>query len=274
MTRALYRVRSVTARRQLRWIVWGTGLGALPFVFGYALPFALGYRPRRRVRADGGASRPRAARVRIGDHPLPLDGRRSHHQARAGVRGGDGRDRRDLRDRSRHCRQLVHDRSERYQSGHRVARHDGGRAAGAAGQERDPDRPRSRLLPRSLRLSPRARRLRARPQQRSRSLPSQRATGSSRHRDAARRSHGADAGAGGRRTRRAVRHRRPLRFRRRAAGPGRILRGRDAADLGPHADARRSAVAASPRSGRRRVLARPPGSTTSYRASRRKGRLR
>ncbi len=45
MTRALTRVRSVTARRQLRWIVWGTGLGALPFVFGYALPFALGFTP-------------------------------------------------------------------------------------------------------------------------------------------------------------------------------------------------------------------------------------
>ena len=36
------RVRSVTARRQLRWIVWGTALGAVPFVLGYALPFALG----------------------------------------------------------------------------------------------------------------------------------------------------------------------------------------------------------------------------------------
>jgi two-component system, NtrC family, sensor kinase len=47
MTRALYRVRSVTARRQLRWIVWGTGLGAVPFVFGYALPFALGFEPLR-----------------------------------------------------------------------------------------------------------------------------------------------------------------------------------------------------------------------------------
>jgi PAS domain S-box-containing protein len=46
MTRALTSVRSVTARRQLRWIVWGTGLGALPFVFGYALPFALGYDAR------------------------------------------------------------------------------------------------------------------------------------------------------------------------------------------------------------------------------------
>ena len=35
MIRALRRVRSVTARRQLRWIVWGTALGAVPFVFGY-----------------------------------------------------------------------------------------------------------------------------------------------------------------------------------------------------------------------------------------------
>jgi two-component system, NtrC family, sensor kinase len=42
MTRALRRVRSVTSRRQLRWIVWGTALGAVPFVFGYAVPYALG----------------------------------------------------------------------------------------------------------------------------------------------------------------------------------------------------------------------------------------
>jgi PAS domain S-box-containing protein len=45
MFRALRRVRSVTARRQLRWIVWGTALGALPFVFGYVVPFVLGMRP-------------------------------------------------------------------------------------------------------------------------------------------------------------------------------------------------------------------------------------
>ena len=45
MTRALRRVRSVTARRQLRWIVWGTALGALPFVGSYALPFAFGFEP-------------------------------------------------------------------------------------------------------------------------------------------------------------------------------------------------------------------------------------
>jgi PAS domain S-box-containing protein len=46
MIRALGRVRSVTARRQLRWIVWGTAFGSMPFVFGYALPFALGFEPR------------------------------------------------------------------------------------------------------------------------------------------------------------------------------------------------------------------------------------
>jgi PAS domain S-box-containing protein len=45
MTRALSRVRSVTSRRQLRWIVWGTALGALPFCLGYALPFALSLTP-------------------------------------------------------------------------------------------------------------------------------------------------------------------------------------------------------------------------------------
>ncbi|HXE79476.1 MAG TPA: ATP-binding protein [Vicinamibacterales bacterium] len=40
--RARADVRSVTAGRQLRWIGWGTALGALPFAFGYALPYALG----------------------------------------------------------------------------------------------------------------------------------------------------------------------------------------------------------------------------------------
>ena len=43
MVRTLHRLRSVTARRQLRWIVWGTAIGALPFVAGYALPVALGF---------------------------------------------------------------------------------------------------------------------------------------------------------------------------------------------------------------------------------------
>ena len=45
LTRALQRVRSVTSRRQLRWIVWGTAIGILPFALGYTIPFALGVRP-------------------------------------------------------------------------------------------------------------------------------------------------------------------------------------------------------------------------------------
>ncbi len=42
MMRALGRLRSVTARRQLRWIVWGSAVGALPFVLLYVGPFLAG----------------------------------------------------------------------------------------------------------------------------------------------------------------------------------------------------------------------------------------
>jgi PAS domain S-box-containing protein len=45
LTRALSQVSTITARRQLRWIAWGTGLGAAPFALGYALPYAMGVQP-------------------------------------------------------------------------------------------------------------------------------------------------------------------------------------------------------------------------------------
>ena len=45
LVHALSHVRSVTARRQLRWIVWGTALGAIPFAVGYAIPWAAGLTP-------------------------------------------------------------------------------------------------------------------------------------------------------------------------------------------------------------------------------------
>jgi two-component system NtrC family sensor kinase len=45
LTRAFGEVRSITARRQLRWIAWGTALGAAPFAVGYALPFAVNIDP-------------------------------------------------------------------------------------------------------------------------------------------------------------------------------------------------------------------------------------
>ena len=37
--------RSITARRQLRWITWGTSIGIAPFVFGYAIPWTVGIEP-------------------------------------------------------------------------------------------------------------------------------------------------------------------------------------------------------------------------------------
>jgi hypothetical protein len=45
MLRALTRLRSVTARRQLRWIVWGSALGAMPFVALYILPLLFAHVP-------------------------------------------------------------------------------------------------------------------------------------------------------------------------------------------------------------------------------------
>jgi len=45
LARTFQRITSTTARRQLRWIAWGTTLGAGPFAFGYALPWALGFDP-------------------------------------------------------------------------------------------------------------------------------------------------------------------------------------------------------------------------------------
>ena len=158
--------------------------------------------------------------------------------------------------------------------GHRAAGDDGRRPAVASGEERHSDRPRPRVLPRPLRLPARAGRLRPRSQQRSRSVPAERAPGAPRHGDAARRSHGADAGAG-------------------AAGrdgefvtiahvgfagePPVLPRASevgDAVDRRAHADARRSAGAAPARRAPRSSSGARPGSTTSFRASRRKGRLR
>ena len=45
LVRASGRIRALTARRQLRWIVFGTVFGVAPFAFGYGLPWALGVDP-------------------------------------------------------------------------------------------------------------------------------------------------------------------------------------------------------------------------------------
>ena len=45
LVRAFREITSVTGRRQLRWIAWGTALGVGPFAFGYALPWVFGVNP-------------------------------------------------------------------------------------------------------------------------------------------------------------------------------------------------------------------------------------
>ncbi len=45
LARAFTEITSLTGRRQLRWIAWGTALGVGPFAFGYALPWAFGMNP-------------------------------------------------------------------------------------------------------------------------------------------------------------------------------------------------------------------------------------
>jgi len=45
ITRALQGLRSVTAQRQLRWIVWGSTVGALPFLAFYVIPLLVGHAP-------------------------------------------------------------------------------------------------------------------------------------------------------------------------------------------------------------------------------------
>jgi two-component system, NtrC family, sensor kinase len=45
LVRAFRQITSLTARRQLRWIAWGTALGAGPFAVMYALPWAIGIDP-------------------------------------------------------------------------------------------------------------------------------------------------------------------------------------------------------------------------------------
>ncbi len=45
LLRSYRRARSIVARRQVKWLVWGTAAGVFPFLAFYALPFALGREP-------------------------------------------------------------------------------------------------------------------------------------------------------------------------------------------------------------------------------------
>ena len=47
------KTRSLTARKQMKWLVWGTGAGVLPFFLFYSIPFALGREPRLAMELAG-----------------------------------------------------------------------------------------------------------------------------------------------------------------------------------------------------------------------------
>ena len=87
MVRALTRLRSVTARRQLRWIVWGSALGALPFLALYLIPFLFGH-VLRWCGVHGRAARLHPAGVRLGNRALSPHGHRGDHQEGVRRRGG------------------------------------------------------------------------------------------------------------------------------------------------------------------------------------------
>ena len=94
LARAFGEITSLTGRRQLRWIAWGTALGVGPV--RARLRAAVGARRRSAAgaAAHGGAARPRAARLCVGDRALPPARRRGHHQARPRLHGVPRRQRR------------------------------------------------------------------------------------------------------------------------------------------------------------------------------------
>jgi len=53
LLRSYRRAKSLTARKQMQWLVWGTGAGVLPFFVFYAIPFALGREPRPAMELAG-----------------------------------------------------------------------------------------------------------------------------------------------------------------------------------------------------------------------------
>ena len=236
MTLALRRVRSVTSRRQLRWIVWGTALGALPFVAGYALPYALGWPtvPRAEWAVVLLGLVPLAfasaiVRYRLMDVEVIIKRALVYTAALAAIAAIYGV-----------IQWLV---SEVFFGGDPLRNPVIALLAtlvvvllGAAVEGRDSGGARSRLLSRPLRLSPGARGLRARLEQRPRSLQAERAARASRDGDAARRSHGAAARAGHVEPGRQLQHDCARRLRRRAARAAAIVGCRDRPDRRAHPD--------------------------------------
>ena len=169
ITRAFGEVRTVTSQRQLRWIAWGTALGGLPFAFGYALPYAMGVVPTLPMELSAVPLSLIPLTFASAHRALPSGGRRGHRQARAGLGRCAGGRRRDLRGPAPGGGLAVPLGHARPHLDHRAAG-DGRRGAGRqAAEERHPGDVRPRVLPRPVRLSAGAGRVRPRPEFRPRS---------------------------------------------------------------------------------------------------------
>ena len=163
IARAFREVRTVTSQRQLRWIAWGTALGGLPFALGYALPYAMGVVPTLSMELSAVPLEPDPVDLRQRDRAVPPGGRRGHRQARAGLgRCACGR-RRDLRGSAPGGGLAVPVGHERPHLDHRAAGDDCRRAGRQTAEERHPGHVRPRVLPRPVRLSAGAGRVRPRP---------------------------------------------------------------------------------------------------------------
>ncbi len=210
--------------------------------------------PSHRAATHGRAAERRAADLRVRDRALPAARRRSDHQALARLYRLPGGERAALCGDAAAGRVRVRQRRRPAQLDRRRAGDRGRRAARAARQGGRPEHPRSRLLPRSLRLPPGARRLRARPQQRPRRRSPQPAARLADRRDAGARPHGADA-----RRRAARRFPRDWRLRVRRTGAAAVTRVDDGspARLRSYRGARRSHCRRPLRRRGRGVLARP-----------------
>ena len=201
LVRGFQTINAVTGRRQLRWIAWGTALGVGPFAFGYALPWAFGANPPLALQLTA---------IPLGLVPLTFASAIVRYRLRdveVIIKRGLAYTAFFAASVALYCRAAPADRlclSDRRRSAQldrRAAGDAGHRPAGAPGQGGGAERARPRVLPRPLRLPPRAGRVRARSEQRPRHRPPQPAAGDAHRRDAGARPDGADARARRRRSR-------------------------------------------------------------------------
>ena len=170
------RTHGVTARKQMKWLVWGTGAGILPFFVFYAIPFALGREPRFAMELAGYvplALIPLSLAYAVVKHRL-MDVELIFRRTLVYLLATVG-DRRDLPARRRPLRQRALGRRRAPRQPHRDPVGARGDPALHPGEDADPGGDRASLLQGALRLAPRAPPPVPGPERRSRPRPDRRA---------------------------------------------------------------------------------------------------